>query len=39
MMQEGHRFGYACAEAIIFGVILLFFSLLQMRISKYMKQA
>jgi len=39
MMQEGHRFGYACAEAIIFGVILLFFSLLQMKISKRMKQA
>lgn len=39
MMQEGHRFGYACAQAIIFGVILLFFSLLQMKISKHMKQA
>jgi len=39
MMQEGHRFGYACAEAIIFGIILLLFSLLQMKISKHMKQA
>ena len=33
------RFGYACAQAVVFGVILLIISMVQLKISKSMKQA
>lgn len=33
------RFGYACAQAVVFGVILLVISMIQLKISKSMKQA
>lgn len=33
-MLGSSRFGYACAQGIVFGLILLFFSLLQMRFQK-----
>jgi raffinose/stachyose/melibiose transport system permease protein len=32
------RFGYACAQGIIFGLVLLVVSLLQMRVNKVVKQ-
>ncbi|RKY36634.1 MAG: sugar ABC transporter permease [Candidatus Omnitrophota bacterium] len=37
-MQGASRFGYACTQAVVFGVILLIVSLTQLRISKKMKQ-
>lgn len=33
-MIGSSRFGYACAQGVIFGLILLFISLIQLRISK-----
>ncbi len=36
-MIASSRFGYACAQGIVFGLILLVVSMLQMRISKYAK--
>ncbi len=33
------RFGYACAQGVVFGLILIVLSFLQMRISKKMRQA
>lgn len=33
-MLGSSRFGYACAQGIVFGLILLFFSLVQMRFQK-----
>ena len=33
-MLGSSRFGYACAQGIIFGLILLFFSLVQMRFQR-----
>lgn len=38
MMTGTSRFGYACAESIVFGVILLIVSFLQMKISNKAKQ-
>lgn len=38
MWEEG-RFGFACAQGIIFGVILLFASLTQIRMARYVRQA
>lgn len=38
MMTGTSRFGYACAESIVFGVILLIVSFLQMKISSKAKQ-
>ncbi len=38
-MIGSSRFGYACAQGIIFGVILLVVSFIQIRLSRYMKQA
>lgn len=38
-MRDSLRFGYACAQGIVFGVILLGLSFLQIHISKKMKQA
>ena len=32
------RYGYACSQAVVFGVILLTISMIQLRISKSMKQ-
>ena len=37
-MRGSLRFGYACAQGIIFGLILLILSFLQIRVSKKMKQ-
>lgn len=37
-MRDSLRFGYACAQGIVFGMILLALSFLQIRISKKMKQ-
>jgi len=34
-MIASSRFGYACAQGIVFGLVLLVVSMLQMRISKY----
>ena len=33
-MLDQKRFGYACAQGIVFGLAILFFSLLQMRFQK-----
>lgn len=38
-MRASLRFGYACAQGIIFGLILLILSFIQIRASKKMKQA
>ena len=38
-MRYSSRFGYACAQGIIFGIILLIVSFLQIRLSKKLKQA
>ena len=38
-MVGSSRFGYACGQGIIFGAILLAISFMQIRLSKYMKQA
>lgn len=38
-MVGSSRFGYACSQGIIFGAILLAISFVQIRLSKYMKQA
>jgi len=38
-MLGSSRFGYACSQAIVFGVILLIISLIQLKLSKKMKQA
>lgn len=38
-MRASLRFGYACAQGIIFGLILLILSFIQIRVSKKMKQA
>ncbi|MFH1246140.1 MAG: sugar ABC transporter permease [Candidatus Omnitrophota bacterium] len=37
-MRDSLRFGYACAQGIVFGIILLALSFLQIRVSKKMKQ-
>ncbi len=37
-MVGSSRFGYACSQGIIFGLLLLFASLFQIRISRYLKQ-
>lgn len=37
-MQGTSQFGYACAQGIIFGIILFVVSILQMQISKKVKQ-
>ena len=40
MQQQGaERFGYACAQGIVFGAVLMIISFLQIRLSKKMKQA
>lgn len=36
-MIASSRFGYACAQGIVFGLVLLVVSMLQMRIGKYAK--
>ena len=33
------RFGYACSQGIMFGAVLLIVSFIQIRLSKYMRQA
>ena len=33
-MLGSSRFGYACAQGIVFGLMLLFFSLVQMRFQR-----
>lgn len=38
-MVGSSRFGYACAQGIIFGAILLIISFVQIRLSKKLKQA
>ena len=38
-MQGTNRFGYACAQAVVFGAILVFFSVTLKKFSKRMKQA
>lgn len=38
-MRSSLRFGYACAQGIIFGIILLIVSFIQIRVSRKMKQA
>ncbi len=38
-MIGSSRFGYACSQGIIFGAILMVISFMQIRLSKYMKQA
>ncbi|MFH1776060.1 MAG: sugar ABC transporter permease [Candidatus Omnitrophota bacterium] len=38
-MTKESKFGYACAQGIIFGIILLFVSLTQIKLSKKMRQA
>jgi len=38
-MMNSSEFGYACAMGIIFGVVLLIVSVIQIRISKYLKQS
>ena len=37
-MSYTSRFGYACAQGIVFGIVLLFVSMAQIVISKYLKQ-
>lgn len=37
-MIGSSRFGYACAQGILFGIILLVVSMSQIRIAKFMKQ-
>ena len=37
--MKNSQFGYACAQALIFGMILVSISFIQIRISKYLKQA
>ena len=37
-MQGAGRFGYACAQGLVFGAILLFVSLFQLWVSKRLKQ-
>lgn len=38
-MMGTNRFGYACAQGIIFGVVLMIISFIQIKLSKKMKQA
>lgn len=38
-MVGSSRFGYACSQGIIFGVVLLVISFMQIRLSKKLKQA
>jgi ABC-type sugar transport system permease subunit len=38
-MLGSSRFGYACSQGIIFGAILMAVSFIQIRLSKYMRQA
>ena len=38
-MRDSLRFGYACAQGIIFGLVLVIVSVAQIRISRKMKQA
>ncbi|MBU4312602.1 MAG: sugar ABC transporter permease [Candidatus Omnitrophica bacterium] len=38
-MVGSSRFGYACSQSIIFGAILMAVSFIQIRLSKYMRQA
>ena len=38
-MIGSSRFGYACTQGIMFGAILLVISFIQIRLSKYMRQA
>jgi ABC-type sugar transport system permease subunit len=38
-MRDSLRFGYACAQGIIFGLILVVLSVIQIRVSRQMKQA
>ena len=38
-MIGSSRFGYACTQGIMFGAILLVVSFIQIRLSKYMRQA
>ena len=38
-MMGTNRFGYACAQGIIFGAVLMVISFLQIKLSKKMKQA
>jgi ABC-type sugar transport system permease subunit len=37
-MLGASKFGYACAMGVIFGVILLTISMVQIRVSKMMRQ-
>ena len=38
-MIGSSRFGYACSQGIIFGAILMTISFMQIRLSRYMRQA
>jgi len=38
-MVDSSRFGYACGQGIMFGAVLLAISFVQIKLSKYMKQA
>jgi len=38
-MMGTSRFGYACAQGITFGAVLMIISFIQMKLSKRMKQA
>jgi len=38
-MVGSSRFGYACSQGIVFGAILMAVSFVQIRLSKYMRQA
>lgn len=38
-MNGSSEFGYACAMGIVFGVVLLLVSVIQIRVSKFLKQA
>lgn len=37
-MRDSLRFGYACAQGIIFGLVLMIVSFMQIRVSKKMRQ-
>jgi ABC-type sugar transport system permease subunit len=39
VMRDSSRFGYACAQGISFGVILVVISFIQYRLSKRYRQA
>ncbi|MDO8603115.1 MAG: sugar ABC transporter permease [Candidatus Omnitrophota bacterium] len=38
-MVDSSRFGYACSQGVMFGMVLLAVSFVQIKLSKYMKQA